>query len=192
MSYSIANSICNSIGHKKYLFVRKILYFPTYLFLLPIVLPIVLPSVLPIELPINRFGGQGPGPGPLGPGAWGPLGPRCGIRVENVTTYCQAGYLLSGKLPTVRQSYLQSGKLPTVRQSYLQSGKATYSQACTQQPHTCTQPSHRHAPKRHRHAPKSIHRLAPNFRILCTQWGGVNFQKVQYSIVVEIKSQSHI
>ena len=147
--------------------------------------------------------GQGPGPGPLGPGAWGPLGPRCGIRVENVTTYCQAGYLLSGKLPTVRQSYLQSGKLPTVRQSYLQSGKATYSQAklptvlqsylqsgkatysqaCTQQPHTCTQPSHRHAPKRHRHAPKSIHRLAPNFRILCTQWGGVHFQKVPDLIV---------
>ena len=66
----------------------------------------------------------GQGPGPLGPGAgagspwargWGPLGPRCGIRVENVTSYCQAGYLLSGKLPTVRQSDLQSGKLPTVR-----------------------------------------------------------------------------
>ena len=68
--------------------------------------------------------GQRPGPGPLGPEAWawGPLGPRCGIRVENVTTYSQAGYLLSGMLPTVRQSYLQSGKLPTVRQ-------ATYSQA---------------------------------------------------------------
>ena len=85
-------------------------------------------------------------------GPWGPLGPRCKIRVETVTTYCQAGfqpyetctqqphtctqtfphtdYLLSGKatysqakLPTVRQSYLLSGKLPTVRQSYLQSGK---------------------------------------------------------------------
>ena len=67
-------------------------------------------------------------------------------------TYSQASYLQSGKLPTVRQSYLLSGKatycqakLPTVRQSYLQSGKAAYSQACTQQPHTCTQPSHRHA-----------------------------------------------
>ena len=66
---------------------------------------------------------------PLGLGAWGPLGPRFGIRVESVTTYCQAGYLQSGKLPTVRQSYLLSGKatycqakLPTVRQSYLQSG----------------------------------------------------------------------
>ena len=56
----------------------------------------------------------------------------------------ECNYLLSGKLPTVRQSYLLSGKLPTVRQ-------ATYSQACTQ-------PSHRHAPK-------SIHRLAPNNRI---------------------------
>ena len=62
-------------------------------------------------------------------GPWGPLGPRCRIRVENVTTYCQANYLLSGKLPTVRQSYLQSSKatysqakLPTVRQSYLLSG----------------------------------------------------------------------
>ena len=37
-----------------------------------------------------------PGPGPLGPGAWGLLGPRCGIRVESVTTHCQASYLLSG------------------------------------------------------------------------------------------------
>ena len=63
----------------------------------------------------------------------------------------ECNYLLSGKLPTVRQSYLLSGKLPTVRQ-------ATYSQACTQ-------PIHRHAPKRHRHAPKSLHRLAPNNRI---------------------------
>ena len=48
--------------------------------------------------------GQGPGPGPLGPGAWVPLGPRCGIRVENVTTYSQASYLQSGKLPTVRHA----------------------------------------------------------------------------------------
>ena len=120
--------------------------------------------------------GQGPGPGPLGPGAWGPLGPRCRIRVESVTTYCQAGYLLSGKLPTVRQSYLQSGKLPTVRQSYLQSGKATYSQAKL--------PTVRHAPNNRIHAPNraidmhakgtdmhpkvSIY-FAPNFRILCTQ-----------------------
>ena len=42
--------------------------------------------------------------------------------MATVTTYCQASYLLSGKLPTVRQatycqaSYLLSGKkLPTVR-----------------------------------------------------------------------------
>ena len=39
---------------KKYLIFRKILYFSTYIFLLPIVLPIV----LPIELPINRLGGR--------------------------------------------------------------------------------------------------------------------------------------
>ena len=48
---------------KKYLCVRKILYFSTYIFLLPIVLPIE----LPIELPINRLGGRyvpGPRPGP--------------------------------------------------------------------------------------------------------------------------------
>ena len=55
-------------------------------------------------------------------------------------------------IPNGECNYLLSGKLPTVRQ-------ATYSQACTQ-------PSHRHAPKRHRHAPKSLHRLAPNNRIL--------------------------
>ena len=76
-------------------------------------------------------------------GPWGPLGPRCRIRVATVTTYCQAGfqsyetctqlphtctqtfpytdYLLSGKatycqakLPTVRQSYLLSGMHPNV------------------------------------------------------------------------------
>ena len=64
--------------------------------------------------------GQGPGPGPLGPGAWGPLGPRCRIRVEHVTTYCQANYLLSGKLPTVRQAFSRY-------------------ETCTQLPHTCTQ-----------------------------------------------------
>ncbi len=78
-------------------------------------------------------------------GPWGPLGPRCRIRVATVTTYCQAGfqpyetctqqphtctqtfphtdYLLSGKA-----TYCQA-KLPTVRQSYLLSGKATYCQA---------------------------------------------------------------
>ena len=43
---------------KKYLIFRKILYFSTYIFLLPIVLPIELPIVLPIELPINRLGGR--------------------------------------------------------------------------------------------------------------------------------------
>ena len=100
-------------------------------------------------------------------GPWGPLGPRCRIRLATVTTYCQAGfqpyetctqqpqtctqtfphtdYLLSGKA-----TYSQA-KLPTVRQ-------ATYSQACTQ-------PIHRHAPRRHRHAPKTLHRLARNNRI---------------------------
>ena len=42
--------------------------------------------------------------GPKAPGAHG-----AHIYVESVTTYCQASYLLSGKLPTVRQSYLLSG-----------------------------------------------------------------------------------
>ena len=65
-------------------------------------------------------------------------------------------------IPNGECNYLLSGKLPTVRQ-------AIYSQACTQQPHTCTQQSHRHAPKSRIHAPKSIHRLAPNNHILCTE-----------------------
>ena len=127
--------------------------------------------------------GQGPGPGPLGPGAWGPLGPRCRIRVATVTTYCQAGYLLSGKLPAVRQSYLQSGKLPTVRQSYLQSGKATYSQAklptvrqsylqSGKAPNRAIdmQPkaAYMHPEGIDMHPKVSIY-FAPNFRILCTQ-----------------------
>ena len=128
---------------------------------------------------------KGPGPGPLGPGAgagtpwarglgapgpkmWDTRGERNYLLSGRLPTVRQATYC-QAKLPTVRQATYSQAKLPTVRQSYLQSGKATYSQACTQQPHTCTQPSHRHAPKRHRHAPKSIHRLAPNFRILCTQ-----------------------
>jgi len=125
-------------------------------------------------------------------GPWGPLGPRCRIRVATVTTYCQAGfqpyetctqqphtctqtfphtdYLLSGKA-----TYSQA-KLPTVRQSYLQSGKATYSQAKL--------PTVRHAPNNRIHAPNraidmhpkgiDMHPkvsidFAPNFRILCTQ-----------------------
>ena len=41
----------------------------------------------------------------------------------------ECNYLLSGKLPTVRQATYSQAKLPTIRQSYLQSGKATYSQA---------------------------------------------------------------
>ena len=47
----------------------------------------------------------------LGPGPLGAPGPRCRIRVEHVTTYCQASYLLSGKLPTIRQAtYCQTCK----------------------------------------------------------------------------------
>ena len=41
------------------------------------------------------------GRGPLGQGP-GPLGPSYRIHMESVTTYCQADYLLSGKLPTVK------------------------------------------------------------------------------------------
>ena len=48
------------------------------------------------------------GRGPLGQGP-GPLGPCYRIHMESVTTYCQADYPLSGKLPTVRQTtYCQS------------------------------------------------------------------------------------
>ena len=109
--------------------------------------------------------------------------------MERVTTYCQASYLLSGKLPTVRQAtYCQAklptvrqatycqAKLPTVKQSYLQSGKATYSQAKL--------PTVRHAPNRsidmhpkaaYMHPIVSIYMhpttayFARNNRILCTQ-----------------------
>ena len=49
-----------------------------------------------------------PGAGPLGPGAGAP-----GPKLQD--THGECNYLLSGKLPTVRQSYLLSGKLPTVR-----------------------------------------------------------------------------
>ena len=88
---------------------------------------------------------KGPGPGPLGPGAWGPLGPRCGIRVENVTIYCQAGssYLLSGKATYCQASYLLSGRLSAVSEMH---PKGIYLAPkrlhilCTRHPHTCTQP----------------------------------------------------
>ena len=105
----------------------------------------------------------------FGPGTLGAPGPRCRIRVATVTTYCQASYLLSGRLSAVMKqatycqaSYLLSGKPSAVMKlatycqaSYLLSGKpsavmklATYCQAslqpyetCTQLPHTCTQTS---------------------------------------------------
>ena len=127
-------------------------------------------------------------------GPWGPLGPRCRIRVETVTTYCQAGfqpyetctqqphtctqtfphtdYLLSGKA-----TYCQA-KLPTVRQSYLLSGRLSAVMKlapnnrilCTQtSPQTCTQQPHTCTQPIHRHAPKR-HRHAPKrLHILCTQ-----------------------
>ena len=44
---------------------------------------------------------------------WGPLGPSYRIRMESVTTYCQASYLLSGKATYCQASYLQSGMHPT-------------------------------------------------------------------------------
>ena len=87
----------------------------------------------------------------MGPGPLGAPGPRCRIRVVHATTYCQASYLLSGRLPTIRHAPKRSRRLCTQQPH-----------TCTQQPHTCTQPIHRHAPKRHRHAPKRSRRL-------CTQ-----------------------
>ena len=128
---------------------------------LPIALPIALPMASPIALPIGPIAlywyrlvlsdpsikprpgpgqwgrgrdplGQGPGPGPLGPGAWGPLGPRFGIRVENVTTDCQAGYLLSGKLPTIRQAISRIRDAP---KRHIHAPKRLHI-LCTQQPHT--------------------------------------------------------
>ena len=41
----------------------------------------------------------------LGPGPLGAPGPRCRIRVATVTTYCQASYLLSGKLSAVSEMH---------------------------------------------------------------------------------------
>ena len=75
----------------------------------------------------------------LGLGPLGAPGPRCRIRVEHVTTYCQASYLLSGMHPNVaayfapnnriQTTYCQA-KLPTVRQAF------SLYETCTQQPHT--------------------------------------------------------
>ena len=38
-------------------------------------------------------------------GPWGPLGPRCRMHVESVTTYYQASYLLSGRLSAVSEMH---------------------------------------------------------------------------------------
>ena len=90
--------------------------------------------------------GQGPGPGPLGPGAWGPLGPSYRVHMESLTTYCQANYLLSGKA-----TYCQPCTQPLHR---LAPNNRTL---CTQPfPHTCTQKFNRHAPKLHIPAPRSF------------------------------------
>ena len=99
-----------------------------------------------------------------------------GARPKLQDTHGECNYLLSGRLPTVRQTtYCQA--------SYLLSGKATYSQAKL--------PTVRHAPNNRIHAPNraidmhpkaaymhpkgidmhpkvSIY-FAPNFRMLCTQ-----------------------
>ena len=91
----------------------------------------------------------------------------------------ECNYLLSGKLPTVRQSYLLSGKLPTVRHAPNRSidmhpkGIDMHPKVSIDlHPTTayfapnnrilCTQPLHRHAPKRRIHAPKSSRIHAPN------------------------------
>ena len=122
---------------------------------MPVLLPIASPIVLPIVLPIgtcypvafnrSRDPGpdraKGPGPGLLGPGAgagtpWarglGAPGPRCRIRVSTVTTYCQASYLLSGKLATVRQAFSRMKLAPNFR---IHAPKR-FRILCTQQPHT--------------------------------------------------------
>ena len=51
--------------------------------------------------PWSKAPGAHMGQGFLGQGP-GPLGPSYRIHMESVTTYCQADYLLSGKLPTVK------------------------------------------------------------------------------------------
>ncbi len=91
----------------------------------------------------------------------GPGHPGPGPKLQD--THGECNYLLSGRLPTVRQTtycqanYLLSklGAVTHGESNYLLSGKATYCQACTQ-------PLHRLAPNNRILAPKS-------FRILCTQ-----------------------
>ena len=87
---------------------------------------------------------MGQGPGPLGQGAGAPLPKlqdthgKCNYllsgRLPTVrqTTYCQANYLLSrlGAVTHEESNYLMSGRLPTVRQA---NGRC---QRCTQEPHT--------------------------------------------------------
>ena len=103
-------------------------------------------------------------------GPWGPLGPRCRIRVESVTTYCQAGFQPYQTCTQTPHTCTQT--LPHT--DYLLSGKATYCQAKL---HTVRQATYCQAsyllsgrlsavsemhPKGIYFAPKSLHRLAPN------------------------------
>ena len=93
--------------------------------------------------------GQGPGPGPLRPGAWGPLGPSYRIHMESVTTYCQADYLPSDRLTAVVRDAPKRRIL------------------CTQEfPHTLHPTTAYFAPKRFRiHAPKFRIHAPRSFRI---------------------------
>ena len=59
-------------------------------------------------------------------GPWGPQGPSYRIHVESVTTYCQAGNLLSGRL---------SAAVRDAPNNRIHAPKS-FRILCTQQPHT--------------------------------------------------------
>ena len=88
----------------------------------------------------------------MGQGPGGPLGPSYRIRMESVTTYCQAGYLLSGRLSAaVRDAPNNSIHAPKsfrihapnnrilARKSFCILCTQAFLHTCTQNPHTCTQ-----------------------------------------------------
>ena len=71
-------------------------------------------------------------------GPWGPLGSSKRIHLESVTTYSEAGYLLSGRLSAVSDMHPKGVYFAPKRFQILCTQQ--FPHTCTQQPHTCTQP----------------------------------------------------
>ena len=95
------------------------------------------------------------------------LGP---LHMESLTTYCQAGYLLSGRL---------SAAVRDAPNNRIHAPKS-FRILCTQQPHTCTQPLHRHAPKSAYMHPRVAAYMHPNCANFNNLWKGYRGNRIVF------------